>query len=139
MKENNKDCVYLKQNKKHENKNKLSIKLKREVRILSQKEINNLLTAKEINNLLTAVVNIETYKKRIIYYKIKSKIKQFIYNCSEWKIIISKNNMVYKISLGGMEKFEYADLDIDYILDDGFSEEEIDQLLFPKDKSEDLL
>ena len=130
MKENNKDCVYLKQNKKHENKNKLSIKLKREVRILSQKEINN---------LLTAVVNIETYKKRIIYYKIKSKIKQFIYNCSEWKIIISKNNMVYKISLGGMEKFEYADLDIDYILDDGFSEEEIDQLLFPKDKSEDLL
>jgi len=139
MKENNKDCVYLKQNKKPENKNKLSIKLKREVRILSQKEINNLLTAKEINNLLTAVVNIETYKKRIIYYKIKSKIKQFIYNCSEWKIIISKNNMIYKISLGGMEKFEYADLDIDYILDDGFSEEEIDQLLFPKDKSEDLL
>lgn len=130
MKENNKDCVYLKQNKKPENKNKLSIKLKREVRILSQKEINN---------LLTAVVNIETYKKRIIYYKIKSKIKQFIYNCSEWKIIISKNNMIYKISLGGMEKFEYADLDIDYILDDGFSEEEIDQLLFPKDKSEDLL
>jgi len=87
-------------NKKPKNKHKLSIKLKREVKVLSDKEIDNLLKA----------VDIETYKKRIIFYKIESKIRQFFYNCSEWKIIISKNNIVYKFSLGGIEKIEYADL-----------------------------
>jgi len=85
-------------NKKPENKNKLCIKLKREVRVLSQKEIDYLLTS----------VDIETYKKRIVFYKIKSKIRQFFYNCSEWTIIISKNNIVYKFSLRGFEKKDYT-------------------------------
>jgi len=85
-------------NKKPENKHKLSIKIKREVRVLSQKEIDYLLTS----------VDIETYKKRIVFYKIKSKIRQFFYNCSEWTIIISKNNIVYKFSLRGFEKKDYT-------------------------------
>jgi len=68
-------------NRKPEKPEKLSIKIRRETRILTVDEIDKLLEA----------VPIEKYTT---FYKIKSKLKSIIYrfnyNCSCWKIVISK-------------------------------------------------
>jgi len=111
-------------NKKQKNKHQLSIKIKREVRVLSAKEIDNLLTA----------VNPSKFLDKIKL--IKHRIKCFFIPEYEWKIIISKNNILYKFSLGGMEKIDYnkkyneikkshIGLDKNEVL----SQEEINQLL----------
>jgi len=107
MKENNK------------NTHKLSIRIKREVRLLTKEDIDCLITARN---------------EKI---KLISKIKMFYINCSEWIIVISKNDIIYELSLRGIKKIKYAHLDIDYILDDGFSDEEIDMFLFPKKETQD--
>jgi len=59
-------------NKKPKNKNKLSIRLKREVRVLSQKDIDNLLTAVNPSKFLDK------------FKLIKHKIKGFFISDYEW-------------------------------------------------------
>jgi len=105
------------------NKNKFSIRIKHETRILSMEDIDNLLTTVD--------------EKINILDKIKKNIKMFYGDCSEWKIIISKNNIDYKISLDGIEKWDYnktCDLGIENIIDGVLSQEEIDMLLTPIEK-----
>jgi hypothetical protein len=113
-------------NGKPENIHKLSIKIKRELRLLTKKDIDCMLTARN--------------------YKIKlfDRIKMFYRDLSEWKIVVSKNNIVYKFSLKGIEKndynktIKYADLEADYIFDGGvFSQEEINELLTSIEKTDE--
>ena len=56
----------------------------------------------EIDSLLTVAG-----EKIKLLDKIKREIKWFFGSCSEWKIIISKNNIDYKFSLNGIEKIDY--------------------------------
>jgi hypothetical protein len=108
---------------KKPNKNKISIEIRQETRILSMEEIDSLLTTVD--------------EKINILDKIRRNIKMFYGDCSEWKIIISKNNIDYKISLAGIEKRDYnktSDLGIENILDGVLSQEEIDMLLTPIEK-----
>ena len=108
-----------KQNKPRKT-NKLYIEIRHETRILSTEEIDSLLTVVD--------------EKIKLLDKIKREIKWFWGNCSEWKIIISKNNIYYKFSLIGIEKIDYnktCTLDIEDIIDGVLSQEEIDMLLTP--------
>jgi len=108
------------------NKNKISIRIRHETRILSMEDIDNLLTT--------------VGEKINILDKIKRNIKMFFGDCSEWKIIISKNNIDYKISLAGIEKWDYnktCDLGIENIIDGVLSQEEIDMLLTPIEKGKE--
>ena len=123
MKLGKKLLMNFKNRKPKTNKNKISIRISHETTVLSQEEISNLLT---IN-----------YKEKNIFDKFKLKIINIYRKFSEWKIIISKNNIDYKISLNGIEKWDYnktCSLDIENIIDGVLSQEEIDMLLTPIEK-----
>ncbi|GBU28950.1 hypothetical protein R84B8_02512 [Treponema sp. R8-4-B8] len=75
---------------------KINISLRHETRILSQEDIESLLTAFGADE-----------KIKILIDRIKTKIKTFYWSCSEWKIVISKNNIDYKFSLNGIEKVDH--------------------------------
>jgi len=101
---------------------KLSIKIRRETRILADEEIDSLL------------INADGQIKLID--KIKRNIKMFYGNCSEWKIIFSKNNIAYKFSLNGIKKIDYNKKPIEHEKIIGthtkfLSPEEIDRILTP--------
>jgi hypothetical protein len=110
-------------NKKPENTQKLSIKIRREARMLSVKDVDDLIKTVNTTKFLDKINLIIT------------KIKWFIMTDYEWKIIISKNNIVYKFSLKGMEKINYNYRNIipnkenRISLDKVLSDEEINQLL----------
>jgi len=75
---------------------KLFFEIRHETKILTEEEIDSLLT--------------EVYPKKIIDFliiRLKIKIKWFFIHCSKWKIIISRNNIVYKFGLNGIEKIDY--------------------------------
>ena len=72
---------------------KLFFEIRHETRLLSMEEIDSLLTV--------------AGEKIKLLDKIKKEIKWFFGSCSEWKIIISKNNIDYKFSLNGIEKIDY--------------------------------
>jgi len=83
--------------RKQRKTNKLNIEIRRETRILTQEDIDNLLIAVDAN-----INRIDLFK---INFKLK--LRWFFIHCSEWKIIFSKNNIVYKFSIKGIEKIDY--------------------------------
>jgi hypothetical protein len=105
--------------RKQRKQKKLFIEIRHETKILTQEEIDSLLT----------VVG----EKIKLFYKIKNKIKWFYRDCSEWRIVIYKNNIYYKFGLSGIEKIDYNTKIINNkskargVL----SQEEIDMLLTP--------
>jgi hypothetical protein len=103
---------------------KLFIEIRHETRILTEKEIDGLLTV--------------AGKKIKLFDKIKKEIKWFYRSCSEWKILISKNNIFYKFSLSGIEKIDYNKKIINYKPKgrEVLSQEEIDMLLTEIKKGE---
>ncbi|GBU26534.1 hypothetical protein R84B8_00044 [Treponema sp. R8-4-B8] len=107
---------------------KINIEIRHETRILSKEDIDSLLTA----------VAVDENKIKLLLQDIKTKIKMFYWRCSEWKIVISNNNIYYKFSLNGIERFDlkktyYFDVD-DILADSVLSQEEINMLLRPIDE-----
>ena len=82
---------------------KRNIYFQLEPRILTQAEIDELLFAVEIYPFPKVIISmiILTFKGII------TKIKYGYRNICEWKLVIRKNNVVYKIGLDEIEKIDY--------------------------------
>jgi len=76
---------------------KFGISIKHETKVLTEKEIYILLTPLNAKIKFLDVIKL-----------IKVKLFVFYMHCSEWKIIISINNIDYKFSLNGIERIDYS-------------------------------
>ena len=115
-----------------------------EPRILTQAEIDELLTAVEIYPFPKVIISmiILTFKGII------TKIKYGYRHICEWKLVIRKNNVVYKIGLDEIEIFDYNILknagkrnkhSCNIPGMEVLSREELDMLLTPLEKKREVL
>jgi hypothetical protein len=127
---------------------KRNIYFKLEPRILTQAEIDELLTAVEIYPFPKVIISmiILTFKGII------TKIQYGYKHICQWKLVIRKNNVVYKIGLDEIKKIDYnipqkpfkaspvlTQDEFDEIrrgVSEVLSEEEMDMLLTPIEKEE---
>jgi hypothetical protein len=114
-------------------KNKRTIRIRYETRILLQEEIDNLL------------ISVDEYKKIPFHKKMVEKIKLFYRNICDWKLIIQFNSLEYKICLNGIKKISHSiysnELNNTNETKDTakgiFSQEEIDMLLIEINNNEE--